>query len=76
MRNKIGASQSNENESDQPGLTNYGREVVDRMNELGMIVDVSHSAPQTIRDVLGVIAKPILNSHSGSRPPIWDWTGS
>lgn len=67
MRNLIGASQSNENEVEQPGLTEFGVEIVKRMNELGMIVDVSHSAPQTIQDVLGITQKPILNSHSGSR---------
>ncbi len=67
MRNLIGACQSNEDEPDRPGLTEFGAEVVQRMNELGMIVDVSHSAPQTIRDVLQVTGKPILNSHSGSR---------
>lgn len=67
MRNLIGASQSNENEPDQPGLTDFGREVVQRMNELGMVVDVSHSAPQTIKDILSITSKPILNSHSGSR---------
>ena len=32
-----------------------------------MIVDVSHSAPRTIRDVLKVTGPPVLNSHSGSR---------
>ena len=67
MRNQIGASQSNENEPDEPGLTEFGFLAVERMNELGMIVDVSHSAPATIRDVLRTTTKPILNSHSGSR---------
>lgn len=67
MRNLIGACQTNENEVDQPGLTEYGEQVIRRANELGIIVDVSHSAPQTIADVLEVTNKPILNSHSGSR---------
>lgn len=67
MRNLLGASQSNEDEPSQPGLTDFGRAVVQRMNELGMVVDVSHSAPQTIKDVLEITSKPILNSHSGSR---------
>ena len=67
MRNQIGASQANEDESDRPGLTEFGRSVVQAMNELGMIVDVSHSAPATIRDVMEITGKPILNSHSGSR---------
>ncbi len=67
MRNQISASQANEDETDQPGLTEFGRSVVSAMNELGMIVDVSHSSPATIRDVIDTTAKPILNSHSGSR---------
>ncbi|MBM3959741.1 MAG: hypothetical protein FJ314_08225 [SAR202 cluster bacterium] len=67
MRNRIAASQSNETEPDQPGLTEFGRSVIERMNELGIVIDVSHSSPQTIKDVLGLTRKPILNSHSGSR---------
>jgi membrane dipeptidase len=67
MRNLIGASQSNEIEPDRPGLTAFGADVVKRMNERGMIVDVSHSAATTISDVLRVTDRPILNSHSGSR---------
>ena len=67
MANKIGASQSEEDDPSQPGLTEFGRQTVTGMNEKGMIVDVSHSAPQTIKDVLEVTSKPILNSHSGGR---------
>lgn len=67
MRNQIGASQSNEDEPDWPGLTPFGFQVVERMNRLGMVIDVSHSAPQTIKDVLRTTTRPILNSHSGSR---------
>ena len=67
MRNKISASQENELESDRPGLTSFGRSVVSRMNELGMVVDVSHSSPAAIADTLSETARPILNSHSGSR---------
>jgi membrane dipeptidase len=67
MRNRIGASQADEDEPERSGLTTFGVRVVERMNELGMIVDVSHSAPATIEDALQVSKKPILNSHSGSR---------
>jgi membrane dipeptidase len=67
MANKIGASQSEEGDPSQPGLTELGRQTVTGMNHKGMIVDVSHSAPQTIKDVLEVTSKPILNSHSGGR---------
>ncbi|NQW16158.1 MAG: membrane dipeptidase [Chloroflexi bacterium] len=67
MRNQIGSSQANEDEPDQSGLTPFGRTVVQRMNELGMIVDVSHSSPAAIKEVLGLTTKPVLNSHGGSR---------
>ena len=67
MRNQIGASQANEDEPDEPGLTEFGRSVVQAMNEMGMIIDVSHSAAATIRDVIEITEKPVLNSHSGSR---------
>jgi len=67
MANKIGASQSEEDDPSKPGLTELGRQTVAGMNEKGMIVDLSHSAPQTIKDVLDVTSKPILNSHSGGR---------
>ena len=67
MRNSIGASQTDEEEPEQPGLSEFGFDVVSRMNRLGMMIDVSHSAPQTILDVLATTTKPVLNSHSGSR---------
>jgi membrane dipeptidase len=37
------------------------------MNELGMIVDVSHSADKTVFDILEVSAAPVIASHSGIR---------
>ena len=64
IRNQLGTAQST---PDEPGLTDFGREVVAEMNRLGMVIDVSHSSPQTISDVLSTTAKPIINSHSGSR---------
>ena len=67
MPNLLGASQDLENDPEQPGLTEFGRETIQNMNEKGMIVDVSHSAPQTILDALETTSKPILNSHSGGR---------
>lgn len=67
MANRLGASQSEEDDPAQPGLTEFGRQTVEGMNEQGMIVDVSHSAPQTILDALETTTKPILNSHSGGR---------
>jgi len=48
----------------QPGLTEFGRRVVRRMNELGMIIDLSHVGRQTFFDVLDETTKPVLVSHS------------
>jgi len=46
------------------GLTDFGRQVVKRMNELGMMIDVSHSGDQTFWDVIAITTKPIIASHS------------
>jgi membrane dipeptidase len=46
------------------GLNDFGKQVVRRMNELGMMVDVSHSGEQTFWDVINITTKPIIASHS------------
>ncbi|MFM6926750.1 MAG: dipeptidase, partial [Ferruginibacter sp.] len=46
------------------GLTDFGKQVVKRMNELGMMIDVSHSGEQTFWDVIAITTKPIIASHS------------
>ncbi|MCB0284808.1 MAG: dipeptidase [Calditrichaeota bacterium] len=46
------------------GLTEFGKKVIERMNELGMIIDVSHSGEQTFYDILETSKKPIIASHS------------
>jgi membrane dipeptidase len=46
------------------GLTDFGRQVVKRMNELGMMIDVSHAGEQTFWDVVQASSKPIIASHS------------
>ena len=50
--------------SQKKGLNDFGKEVVKRMNELGMMVDLSHTGEQTFRDAIQISAKPILVSHS------------
>ncbi len=46
------------------GLTDFGKQVVKRMNELGVIVDLSHVGEQTFYDAIAVVTKPVLLSHS------------
>lgn len=47
------------------GLSDFGRDVVRRMEELGMTVDLAHAAPATIDDVMGVATRPVVVSHTG-----------
>lgn len=47
------------------GLTEFGRAVIKRMEELGMVVDVAHASPQLIDDILALSKKPIFVSHTG-----------
>lgn len=47
------------------GLTEAGREMVRRMEEKRMIVDLAHSSAQTIDDVLAMATRPVVVSHTG-----------
>ena len=49
------------------GLTSFGRQVVGRMNQLGMLVDVSHVSDATFRDVLATTTRLVIASHSSCR---------
>jgi membrane dipeptidase len=46
------------------GLTDFGKQIVRRMNELGVIVDLSHVGEQTFYDAISVTSKPVMLSHS------------
>jgi membrane dipeptidase len=46
------------------GLTDFGKQVVRHMNELGVIVDLSHVGEQTFYDAIATSTKPVLLSHS------------
>ncbi len=47
------------------GLTDFGRSVVTRMEQLGVIVDLAHTSPQMKRDVLAMATRPVVVSHGG-----------
>jgi membrane dipeptidase len=49
------------------GLTDFGRDVVREMNRIGMMIDLSHVAPSTMRDALSVSSAPVVFTHSSCR---------
>jgi membrane dipeptidase len=65
--NQIGDSSSDRNPPRSGGLSAFGKQVVAEMNRLGMMVDVSHSAPTTFWDVVKTSTAPIIASHSGCK---------
>ncbi len=48
------------------GLTDLGRQIVKRMNQLGMMIDISHVGEQTFWDVMQITNKPVIASHSSA----------
>lgn len=46
------------------GLNSFGEQIVRKMNELGMIVDISHVGEKTFYDAIRVTTKPVIASHS------------
>lgn len=58
-------------ESRDGGLTQLGRQVVKRMNQLGMAIDVSHTGDRTALDAIELSDQPVLVTHAGARA-LWD----
>lgn len=49
------------------GLTDLGRTLVARMNDLGVMIDVSHVSDRTVTDAIDVTRSPVIASHSSAR---------
>jgi membrane dipeptidase len=47
------------------GLTDFGKQVVKAASDKNMIIDVAHSSHQTVRDVLALMNRPVVLSHTG-----------
>ena len=59
-----GHQKNNKDSVRKNGLTDFGKSVVRRMNQLGMMVDLSHVGEQTFWDAIAITDKPVLVSHS------------
>jgi microsomal dipeptidase-like Zn-dependent dipeptidase len=60
--NAVGGSAHGE---EKGGLTDFGREVLAKMEMLGIAIDLAHASPALIDDVLAVATTPVLVSHTG-----------
>jgi membrane dipeptidase len=58
-------------EPNDGGLTQFGRQVVRRMNKLGMTIDTAHCGDKTAMDTIELSEKPTLISHVGART-LWN----
>lgn len=50
----------------EKGLSEFGKQVIRRMNELGMMVDLSHVGEKTFWDAIQATTKPVIVSHSNA----------
>ena len=64
LNNDICDSSTDTEGPEHGGLSRFGSQVVEEMNRLGMIVDISHVSDETVKDVLSISKTPVIASHS------------
>ena len=57
-------------EADDTGVTRMGREVIEEMNRVGLVVDMSHSAERSTLEAMEISARPIVITHAN--PDSWE----
>jgi len=60
------ADEKNSKYTGPKGLTSFGKAIITRMNQLGIIVDVSHIGETTFWDAINTTTKPVMASHSNA----------
>ncbi len=63
----LGWADSATDEPKHGGLTPFGEDVIAAMNRLGMLVDLSHVSPDTMKHALRITQAPVIFSHSSAR---------
>ncbi len=63
-RNAVGGGIADD---EDPGLSEYGRKLIQAYNRYGMVVDVNHTGNRTALDACEASAKPVIFSHSGAK---------
>ena len=49
------------------GINNRGRDLIAAMNELGILIDITHAAPQAQRLIIAASTKPVVCSHTAMK---------
>jgi membrane dipeptidase len=62
-----GAGGYMENSDHGAGLTEFGKELVPELNRLGVMVDLSHTSDQTMKDAIALSKAPVVWTHAGAR---------
>ncbi len=65
--NDICDSSTDRDGPEHEGISDFGREVVQEMNSLGIMIDVSHMSDKAFYDVIEISQSPVIASHSNAR---------